>query len=89
MDYAVQDIYEEDKDRFLEFYDVSTIAERLKERHKDYIVQIFRTKIGEDEYVWQFYILIRMVTKQSVRYLSCVRDMDMQLVDEFLGRYEK
>lgn len=82
--FALQDIYEEDREKFVAFYDYATLKERIAKSKKGYVVQILRTRTKEEKIITQFYLIIQAGDTANERYLSCVRDMSMELAKDFV-----
>lgn len=80
-DFARQNIHREDQDRFIAYYSMDTAKKRLNRGNKNYMVELFRTKTKEEEFIWQMYILIKVEEMDKTRYLSCVRDVDFDKID--------
>lgn len=82
LEYAYMDIFEEDRQKFLDFYDYTTLKERILKTKRGYIVQILKTKRNYIKYELQFYIIIKIGDQNLERYLSCVRDINMDILKE-------
>ena len=86
-DYAVQEIFPEDREKFLQFYDLETMEQRLLQSGRDHILDYFRAKNRYGQYSWIQYIL---VSCRMGFVLSLVRqaDADVHVMrDRFLNMY--
>ncbi len=74
--YSDMYLYEQDRKRFREFYDMSTARERCREAGTDYIVEYFRSAIPEDKGRLQMYMIMPFFYDNRWKYISCCRYAD-------------
>ena len=71
--YAEEEIYLEDRERFIRFSNLSTIEERLNEGPSNFISSPFRLRMEDGNYVWYLFIWLYAGLKQERRILCCAR----------------
>lgn len=74
--YADGNILEEDREAFMNLYDLSTLQERAKKSRSGALVRYFRTRDKENGWVWKLYLLLPMTIGEKKMCLSCLRDVD-------------
>lgn len=74
--YVDQNILEEDREAFMELYDLSTLQERAEGTRSGSLVRYFRTRDKENGWVWKLYLLLPMSIGDRKMCLSCSRDVD-------------
>lgn len=74
-DYANTDISKEDRKKFLDMYEISTLSERIRKSDKGYISQPIRTLTMADGVRLQLYTIISVQKAGVEQYISCVRDI--------------
>lgn len=74
--YAERYIRREDRKRFLNFYDMSTLLERVKAGGKDYITEMFHVNGFESHSVMQMYSIVPFQYEGRWKALSCCRMLD-------------
>ena len=74
--FADANIMKEDREAFMELYDVSTLRERLKKTRSGTIVRYFRTRDKENGWVWKLYLLLPMTIGERKMCLASSRDVD-------------
>ena len=74
--YAERYIRREDRKRFLNFYDMSTLLERVKHSGKDYITELFHANGVEHHSVMQMYSIVPFQYEGRWKALSCCRMLD-------------
>ena len=76
--FASKNIYAEDRQKFIDFYDLTTIEERIEENELNYITEYFRTRDENKNYSWQMYMLIPIIINGERYLLSCARGIDAE-----------
>ena len=76
--FAERNVYVEDREKFIKFFDLETITERLWEFNGLYITDYFRTRNSKQNFTWQMYMLIPIVHQGEKYLLSCVRNVDLE-----------
>ena len=79
-DYAENEIYPEDRERFIEFTDLSTIEQRITESPTRHISAPFRTRITGGTYVWSLYSFLFDGDRSDRRILTCFRRLSPEAV---------
>ena len=74
--FADQQIYPEDKERYLTFMDMSTVEKRLEESLAPFISAPFRILTIGGNYKWQLNILLYAGDRQDRKILCCSRLID-------------
>ena len=74
--YAERYIRREDRARFIRFYDMSNILERVKAGGKDYITELFHANGVDHHSVMQMYSIVPFQFEGHWKALSCCRMMD-------------
>lgn len=74
-DYAQNEIYLDDRKRYLRFSDLSTIEDRIRESPTNYVSEAFRTRTRDGSYVWALYSFLFSGDPRERLVLSCVRRM--------------
>ncbi len=72
-------IHPDDRERFLEFYDLSTVEERLKDAPTDHLADTFIALSDSERYESHIFAIIPVDMKGRRQYLSCMRDLDLSL----------
>lgn len=83
--YAARKIYGLDSLRFVQFYDVKTLHDRIAGSGCDYVTDYFRTKTESGDYVWQEYRIVRSEFNGRSMYLSCISNVDVSHVLRISG----
>ncbi|MBR2179224.1 MAG: EAL domain-containing protein [Selenomonadaceae bacterium] len=76
--FSERNIYVEDRQKFIDFYDVTTFDTRLAEFGGNYIIDYFRTIDDNQNYSWQMYMLIPIIISGEKYLLSCARGIDAE-----------
>ena len=76
--FAKHNIYAEDRRKFLNFYDLTTIDERFEEFEGNYIIDYFRTRDDHKNFSWQMYMMIPIIMNSERYLLSCTRGIDAE-----------
>ncbi|MBQ7584026.1 MAG: EAL domain-containing protein [Lachnospiraceae bacterium] len=84
-DYAEQEIYPEDREKFLEFTELSTIEQRISESPTRHISAPFRTVTSSGTYLWSLYSFLFDGDRSERRILSCFRRLSSQAVARLHG----
>lgn len=71
-------IHPDDKMRFLEFYDLDTIDERIEHVQTAHLTDIFFALSDKNRYEDQLFMLIPVSMDGHKQYLSCMRDLDIE-----------
>ena len=84
-DYAEQEIYPEDREKFLEFTDLNTIEQRILESPTRHISAPFRTMTSSGTYLWSLYSFLFDGDREDRRILSCFRRLSPEAVARLHG----
>ena len=76
--FADQNIYTEDREKYIEFLNLSTIEDRLKDVGGRYMVDYFRTRNAKGQYDWLMYMVVPIVSEGQTMYLLCSRGIDAE-----------
>ena len=77
--FAKTEVFPKDRRRFLEFFDLDTVEERIRLSGMSYISSWFRTKTVTGSYSWTLVILI---SAGSGKIISCERRLDANVQKE-------
>ena len=83
LDFAREQIYPEDRERFIEFMDLDTIEERLDNSSTPFISSPFRILGPDGQYLWKLSLTLYAGDKKNRRILSCNRMIDSRNVQIF------
>ena len=70
-------IHPDDRKRFMEFYDLSTVDERLAHAPTVHLADLFFALSDNNRYEDQLFMLIPVSIGGHKQYLSCMRDLDI------------
>ena len=56
--YLTNEIFTEDFGGFKDFYNLDTLEKRIRDSHKNYITEFFRTRDTRGNYIWKQYVCI-------------------------------
>ena len=70
-------IHPDDRERFLDFYDLDTVDERLQQVTTTHLADIFFA-LTENRYEEQLFMLIPVSIDGHKQFLSCMRDLDVE-----------
>ena len=84
-DYAEQEIYPDDREKFVQFTDLSTIEKRIAESPTRHISAPFRTVTSGGTFVWSLYSFLFDGEKEERRILSCFRRLSPEAVARLHG----
>ncbi|MBQ9360598.1 MAG: EAL domain-containing protein [Lachnospiraceae bacterium] len=84
-DYAEQEIYPEDREKFVQFTDMTTIEKRISESTTRHISAPFRTVTSGGTYVWSLYSFLFDGDSSERRILSCFRRLSPEAVARLHG----
>ncbi|MBR1579987.1 MAG: EAL domain-containing protein [Selenomonadaceae bacterium] len=76
--FADRNIYGEDRQKFIDFFDVKTLDNRLWEIGTDHLTDYFRTRDGFGNFSWQMYMLIPIVFDKQRYFVCCARGIDAE-----------
>lgn len=76
--FADEAIYNEDREAFLDFYDLSTIDERTDEYNFDHLTDYFRTMDANGNYNWLMYLIIPIVSEGNKMFIMGSRSIDAE-----------
>ena len=76
--FAERNIYIEDQQKFIDFYILDTLEERINEAGVDHIIEYFRTRDESRNYSWQMYMLLPIIISGEKYLLSCARGIDAE-----------
>ena len=74
--FAERNIYPEDRQKFMDFFDPTTFEARMWEVGSSHIIEYFRTRDGIGNYSWQMYLLLPVILNGLKYCLCCVRGID-------------
>ena len=80
--YADLYLYPEDRQRFKDFYDITTVRKRVEKSKRDYLVDYFHSAIPGDNGRLQMYMILPFYYNDRWKYISCCRYAD-EINDEF------
>ncbi len=72
--YAEENVHPDDREAFVAFYDLDTVADRISESGRGYLNEIFRTRETDGAYRDQVYMLVPHTSEGRDCVLSFVRD---------------
>ncbi len=72
-------IHPDDRERFMEFYDLDTIEDRLAQATTNHLADTFFALLDNDRYDDHIFMLIPVSMNSHRQYLSCMRDLDLDL----------
>ncbi len=81
--YADMYLLEQDRERFIKFYDISTVLDRCRSRHEDYLVDYYHSAIPGDNGRMQMYMILPFYYNNGWMYISCCRYAD-EIADDSL-----
>ena len=76
--FALRNIYAEDRQKFIDFFDTRTLEQRLWEVGGNHVTDYFRTRDGLGNYSWQMYMIIPIVFDQKKYFVCCARGIDAE-----------
>ncbi|WP_029321235.1 EAL domain-containing protein [Butyrivibrio sp. AE3004] len=76
--FANDAIYNEDREGFLEFYNLNNLDERLNEYNIDHLTDYFRTIDAQGNYNWLMYLLIPIVSEGNRMFIMGSRSIDSE-----------
>lgn len=76
--FALRNIYPEDRRKFIEFFNADTLDHRLWEVGGNHVTDYFRTRDGLGNYSWQMYMLFPIVFDRRRYFVSCARGIDAE-----------
>ncbi len=78
--YSEEEIFREDKKAFLEFVNLDTIEERIRNSSTRYISSHFRTRTSDGTYAWQLYSYLFAGDPADRRVMACTRRLNTDAV---------
>ena len=84
-DYAEQEIFPDDREKFIEFTDLSTIEDRISASPTRHISAPFRTATSAGTYLWSLYSFLFDGERSDRRILSCFRRLSPEAVARLHG----
>ena len=82
-EFCDRNVHPADHARFMDFYDLSTLEERVQRRGGHHDAAIMRVRVGADMYVDHRFTLIPMAVEGRAQVLSTVRGVDEDTADGF------
>ncbi len=82
-EFCDRNVHPADRARFLDFYDLATLDERVKQRESGYDAINLRVRISEDKYADHIFTLIPMLVGGRRQVLSTLRAIDVEAVDTY------
>ena len=76
--FALRNIYAEDRQKFIDFFDTRTLDHRLWEVGGNHVTDYFRTRDGFGNYSWQMYMIIPIVFDKQKYFVCCARGIDAE-----------
>ncbi len=76
--YADEAIYNEDREAFVEYYNLDSVESKIFEFKSDHIINYFRTKDKNGKYEWLMYIIIPVVSEGNRMFLMASRSIDAE-----------
>ena len=83
--FAQTDVYEDDRERFVEFMDYETMVERVANGNENYLSGFFRVHQTGGNYIWKLFTLFPLPNEEAGQVLLCVRSTHWKS-DELLHR---
>ena len=80
--YADLYLYPEERQKFKDFYDMTTVRDRVDKCKRDYLVEYFHSALPGDEGRMQMYMILPFYYNDRWKYISCCRYAD-EINDEF------
>ena len=77
-EFANSAIYNEDREKFIAFYNLDTLEERLSEYEIDHLTDYFRTKDNNGTYDWLMYVIVPIMSDRRNKFLMCSRRIDSE-----------
>ena len=71
-------IYNEDREKFIEFYNLETLRDRFIDINADHITDYFRTKDVNGEYDWLMYLIIPVTAEGVNKFIMCSRTIEAE-----------
>ena len=75
-DFSEKEVYPEDRNRFLAFFDAATLEERIKSSGLNYISSCFRIRAMDGNYYWS---LLLLISAGPGKVMSCERRLDKNI----------
>ncbi len=82
-EYCDRNVHPNDRVRFMDFYDLSTLDERIRQSGTQHISDVIRTRISPDKYAEHIYTLIPMSIQGHRKVLSTLRPIDVGTSNNF------
>ncbi len=79
-EFCNRNVYPIDKETVRNFYDMSTVEERLKESKKNILVEYFRAKKIGKGYNWHIGFLVKDEGEEKDKLLSCIVELEDEIV---------
>ncbi len=76
--FANEAIYNEDREGFMAFYDLSNLEDRINEYNIDHLTDYFRTIDTKGNYNWLMYLIIPIVSEGSTMFIMGSRSIDSE-----------
>ncbi|MDO4807676.1 MAG: EAL domain-containing protein, partial [Coriobacteriales bacterium] len=70
-------IHPDDQARFLRFYDLDTVGDRIRQSSTTHVADVFFA-LSENRYEEQLFMIIPAHMDGHTQYLSCMRDLDLE-----------
>lgn len=74
--YSNMYLYKEERERFREFYDITTVNDRLKKSNAAFVVDYYHSAIPGDNGRMQMYMILPFYYNNRWKYISCCRYAD-------------
>ena len=87
-DYAIQEIYPEDREKYLEFSDLTTMERRIAESNVHHVSAPFRTRTQRGTYEWSLYTYLFDGDPADRKVLSCLRRLSSETIARLHGSME-
>ncbi|WP_026526965.1 bifunctional diguanylate cyclase/phosphodiesterase [Butyrivibrio sp. VCD2006] len=76
--FAEEAIYNEDREDFMEFYNIKTLDEKVNEYGLTHLTDYFRTKDINGAYDWLMYLIIPIISEGNRMFILCSRCLDAE-----------
>ncbi|WP_026508781.1 EAL domain-containing protein [Butyrivibrio sp. MC2013] len=87
-EFAMAFVMDVDVERFLRFYDIANLKDRIEHTFGDYVTDYFRCLGADSRYNWQQFTVIRADLDDHEMFLSCISDVDIDRIRMLQGMDE-
>ena len=76
--FSKEAIYNDDREDFLEFYNIKNLDEKMNEYATTHLTDYFRTKDINGAYDWLMYLIIPIISEGYKMFIMCSRSLDAE-----------